>query len=94
MMHPNVGKFHIEFKPEKFQNKEDKNSTPAAIQHYLGSDFGDETKVVATSIQGKNPSIYVSKNEPVIDERKRSELFNIRVISKHTKIDTFFYSGS
>ena len=50
--------------------------------------------MVDTSIQGTIPSCYVSRNEPVIDERKRSELFNIRVISKHTKIDTLFYSGS
>ena len=28
------------------------------------------------------------------DERKRNELFHIKVISKHTKIDTLFYSGS
>ena len=60
----------------------------------MGSYSGDETKVVATSIQGKNPSIYVSKNEPVIDERKRSELFHIKFMSKHTKNDTLFYSGS
>ena len=60
----------------------------------MGFDYGDETKVVATSIQGKNHSISISKNEPVFDEGKRSELFHIRVISKYTKIDAFFYSGS
>ena len=43
-------KLHLELKLEKFWNKEDKKSTAAAIQHDLGSDFGDETKVVATSI--------------------------------------------
>ena len=59
----------------------------------MGLDFGDETKVVSTSIQGKNPcSIW--RIEPIIDERKRSELFHIRVISKHTKNDTHFDSGS
>ena len=60
----------------------------------MGSDSGDETKVIATSIQGNIPSCSVSRNEPVIDERKRSELFHIRVISKHTKIETLFDSGS
>ena len=60
----------------------------------MGSDLGDETKIVAMSIQGKNPSIFVSKNEPIIDERKRSDLFHIKVITKHTKIDTLFDSGS
>ena len=58
------------------------------------SDFGEETKVVATSIQGKIPSCSVSRNESVINERKKSELFHIRVISKHTKIDIYIYSGS
>ena len=60
----------------------------------MGSDSGDETKVIATSIQGNIPSCSVSRNELVIDERKRSELFHIRVISKHTKIETLFDSGS
>ena len=60
----------------------------------MGSDSGDETKVVSTSIQGKIPSCSVSRNEHVIDERKRSELFHIRVISKHTKNDIVFDSGS
>ena len=45
-------------------------------------------------LQGKYSSEYVSKVEPIIDEMKRSELFHIRVISKHTKIDNLFGSGS
>ena len=60
----------------------------------MGSDFRDETKIVPTIIQGKNPSTSISKHEPVVDERKRSELFLIKVISKHTKIHTIFDSGS
>ena len=55
-------KIHLELKPKKFQNKEYKNTIAATIQHDLVSNYGDETKVVSTSIQGKNPSIYVSKN--------------------------------
>ena len=87
-------KRHPELKPEKFQKKEDKKTNAATIQHDLGSDSRDETKVVATSIQRKIPSCSVSRNEPVFDERKRSELFHITVISKHTKVDTLFDSGS
>ena len=87
-------KLHPNLKPEKFQNKEEKKNIVAAIQHDLGSDSGDETNIFDTSIQGKNPSMSISKHEPVIDERKRSELFHIKVIYKHTKIDTLFYSGS
>ena len=60
----------------------------------MGSDSGDETKIVATIIKGKNPSTSISKHELVVHEIKRSELFHIRVISKHTNIDTLFYSGS
>ena len=87
-------KLHPKLKPEKFQNKEDKKTTATVIQYDLGLDSGDETKVIATSIQGNIPSCSVSRNEHVIDERKRSELFHIRVISKHTKIETLFDSGS
>ena len=87
-------KLHLELKPETFQNKEDKKTIVATIQHDLGFDSGDETKIVVTSIKDKNPFIYISKHKLVVDERKRSELFHIRVISKHTNIDTLFDSGS
>ena len=40
----------MELKPEKFQNKEDKKTTAPKFQHDLGSDSGDETKVVASGI--------------------------------------------
>jgi hypothetical protein len=42
-------KLHPELKPEKFWNKEDKKTTTAVIQHDLGSNSGDETKIVATA---------------------------------------------
>ena len=35
-----------------------------------------------------------SKLESDVKEKKRNELFNIRVIMNHTKIDTLFDSGS
>lgn len=83
-------------KPKKFGGKERKNV--AAIQKELGSDSGDKATITTTSIKGKdseastsNSSYYVDKES---NERKRNELFHIRVISKHTKIDTLFDSGS
>ena len=51
-------------------------------------------KIAATAFQDKLSSKCVVKYEPIINEKKRSELFHIRVISKHTKIDTLFDSGS
>jgi hypothetical protein len=35
-----------------------------------------------------------SNDESHVDERKRNELFHIRVVSKHAKIDTLFAPGS
>jgi hypothetical protein len=70
------------------------------VQNDLGSDSGDETKITVTGIKGKNSeastssSIQSSKVDSEVDEDKRTELFHIRVISKHTKIDTLFDSGS
>ena len=46
-------KLHLEFKPTKFHEKEDKKTTAPKIQHDLGSDSGGETKIVATSIPVK-----------------------------------------
>ena len=37
------------------------------------------------------PTSSNSNNESHDDERKRNELFHIRVVSKHTKIDTLFH---
>jgi hypothetical protein len=47
-------------------------------------------------VQGKD-SLHASSSsndESHIDERKMNELFHIRVVSKHTKIDTLFDPGS
>jgi hypothetical protein len=64
----------------------------------LGSDSGDETIITATGIKGKDSKASTSNSSHSVDndndERKRNELFHIRVISKHTKIDTLFDSGS
>ena len=66
------------------------------MQQDLGSDLGDEGKIIAVGVQGKY-SLHASSNsnnESHDDERKRNELFHIRVSSKHTKIDTLFDMGS
>ena len=64
----------------------------------MGSDSGDETTIAATGIKGKNSEASTGNStQSTIDEeneRKRHELFHIRVISKHQKIDTLFDSGS
>jgi len=87
---------HPELKPKKFDGK--KKNIVATIQKDLGSDSGDETTIAATGIKGKNSEASTSNSAQTINseenERKRHELFHIRVISKHQKIDTLFDSGS
>jgi hypothetical protein len=92
-------KLHPELRPKRYWNKKGNKKTTATVQQDLGSDSGDETKIMAMGIQGissiasSSSSTHSSKYETMHDERKRSELFHIRVISKHTKIDTLFDSG-
>ena len=87
---------HPKLRPKKFEGK--KKKTAAAIQKDLGSDLGDENTIVAAGIKGKNSeastSNFAQSTNNEEDERKRHELFHIRVISKHQKIDTLFDSGS
>ena len=86
-------------KPAKFGNK-GKPKTTTTAQTDLGSDSGDENEVTFTGIKGKNyeastiSSVQSLKFNNEVDEIKKTELFNIRVISKHTKIDTLFDSDS
>jgi hypothetical protein len=66
------------------------------MQQDLGSDSGDEGKITTIGVQGKH-SLHASSssnNESRVEEQKRNELFHIRVVSKHTKIDTLFDLGS
>eukprot|EP00253_Pinus_taeda_P004927 PITA_04927 len=87
---------HLELKPKKFGGKEKKNV--AAIQKDLGLDSGDETIVTTIGIKGKDSKASTSNSAQSVDnennERERNELFHIKVISKHDKIDTLFDSGS
>eukprot|EP00253_Pinus_taeda_P020842 PITA_20842 len=86
----------VKLRPKKSEGK--KKKTAAAIQKDLGSNSRDETIIVATGIKGKNSEASTSNYpQSIIDEereRKRHELFHIRVISKNQKIDTLFDSGS
>ena len=64
----------------------------------MGSDSGDETTIAATGIKDKNSEASTSNSAQTVNdeenERKRHELFHIRVVSKNQKIDTLFDSGS
>jgi hypothetical protein len=91
-------KLHPEKRPKKFGNK-GKPKTVATIQHDLGSDSGDETKITAMGYQGKGSIASTSSSSSsnlneTQQEKERIELFHIRVVSKHTKIDTLFDTGS
>jgi hypothetical protein len=88
-------KLHLEKKPKQLGGK-GKAKTVSAVQQDLGFDSGDEGKITIVGVQGKY-SLHASSSsndESHVDERKRNELFHIRVVSKHTKIDTLFDPGS
>lgn len=68
----------------------------------LGSDLGNETLII---VMGEKSTLSVNDifdsiastsylNERVINEQKRIELFHVRVVIKHTKVETLFDSGS
>lgn len=86
---------YLELRPKKFEGK--KKNIVVAIQKDLGSNSGDETTITTTCIKGKNFEASTSNSTQSTDneenERKRHELFHIRIISKHQKINTVFDSG-
>jgi hypothetical protein len=76
---------HPEKRPKWFKEKKGMQTVATTSKPtYLGSDSGDESKI---SLVGMT-----SKNGEEID--CRSNLFHIRVIMRHTKIDTLIDSGS
>ncbi|XP_057844927.2 uncharacterized protein LOC131054430 [Cryptomeria japonica] len=100
-------KLHPKKRPKRYGGNKDKQKTAAIVQQDLGSDSGDETKIVATRIQGKekgrslssatsssNISASTSKDSTPKNDKQRNELFHIRVVIKHTKVDTLFDTGS
>ena len=92
-------------KPESFKAKEkakEKGKTIAIVEEDLESNSGDETKIIVMglkNLKGKEmenkPSSSISKcHIEAPSEEHRIELFHMRVLSKHTKVDTLFDSGS
>jgi len=83
-------------KPKR-NNNNGKQKTTATTQQDLGSDSGDETKIKSMGLKIKESIASTNsldfQNE-TSNEKRRIELFHIRVISKHNKIDTLFDSGS
>ena len=73
-----------------------KKKTIVTAQRDLGSDSGDETRITAVGMQGNKTPHTGSSSTPVSKEndKRRSELFHIRVVSKHTNIETLFDPGS
>jgi hypothetical protein len=88
-------KLHPKRKLEQFGGK-GKTKIIATVQQDLGFDSEYEKKITTVGVQGKD-SLHASSSsndESHVYEQKRNELFHIRVISKHTKIDTLFDPGS
>ena len=88
-------------RPKKPNNK-GKQKTVATAQHDLGSDSSDETKITAMGLKNmKGKEIETKPNTSTSNchintpnEEERIELFHVRVIFKHSRIDTLFDSRS
>ena len=81
-------------------SKEGKSKTTTMVQQDLGSDSGDETKITTMGHKGDlfesstSSCNHSSNSEINHNVKERDELFHIRNVAKHTKIDTLFNSGS
>lgn len=83
-------------RPKKFNNK-GKQKTTATNQQDLGSNLGDETKITTMGIKGKASKVSTNSSSKPIEsqnDKERSDIFHIKVIKKHTKVDTLFDRGS
>jgi hypothetical protein len=98
-----VGNYMLEKKNQFKKNKGKKKiAATTTTRQDLGDDSGDETKITAMglkSMKGKETEtkpITSTSNYQVQapNEEEIIELFHVRVVSKHTKIDTLFDSGS
>ena len=94
-------KLHPDFKPKKFLKAKDEKKAIAVVQQDLGSYSSDERRITAMVTIGKTPdtssssnTIASSSNINPSNKDKRVELFNIKITSKHTNIDTMFDNGS
>jgi hypothetical protein len=78
-------KLHLEKKPKWFKEKKGRQTVVVTTQPTdLGSDSGDESKVSLVGTTSK-----IGEGIDCI-----SNLFHIRVIMRHTKVDTLINSGS
>jgi hypothetical protein len=80
--------------PKKFKDKW-KQKIVASTHQNLGSNFGYESNVMDIGSEdissiNSNSSFQSSKMESDIDQKKMREIFHVRVIVKHTKIDSLF----
>ena len=69
---------------------------PFLYRNKTGSNSCGEYLITSVSLQG-NHSFHAgssSSNSSHDINKRRSDFFHIRVVSKHTKIETIFYSGS
>jgi hypothetical protein len=85
-------------RPKKFQDK-GKHKTFAIAQQDMGSDSIDKTKIIVMGSKGISTassisSIQFAKLESIRNQQKQSELFHVRFIVKHKRIDTLFDSAS
>ena len=69
----------------------------------VGYDSGDESKVSIIGFQDKDKDMslshHVNTSESIHsystqDDKKQGEIFHVRFITKHTKVDMLFDSGS
>ena len=83
-------------RPKKF-NKKGKQKTPATIEQDLGlySDEWNQNHSHGKKVIASNESTS-SSSKPIEsqNDKERSEIFHIRVIKKHTKVDTLSDCGS
>jgi hypothetical protein len=76
---------HLEKRPKWFKERKGRQTVATTTRPIdLGYDSGDETKITTICLTGKIGDGYDS----------RCKLFHIRVIMKHTKIDTLIDKGS
>jgi hypothetical protein len=82
-------KLHPELRPKRFGGQR-KQKIVATVQQDLGSDSGDEEKITTVGLQGK-VSLHASSSSKIPsleNDERRSELFHIRVVTKHTKVES------
>ena len=94
-------KQHPEKRLKKYGGK-GKPKTMATTQQDLGSNSRDEVFITAAGTKGTLTAHVNSKshegtssvNESLPNDRKRIELFHIKVVVNHTKVETLFDTGS